>query len=59
MVFKLTGAAHVSAIGLKGAQLFDPSKKNRPMNEWVEVPFVSKSKWPVFAIAAAEYVSGK
>lgn len=58
MVFKLTGDAHSKAINLEGAQLFDPSRKGRPMKEWVQVPFVHSDSWYHFAKMAAEYCAG-
>ena len=58
MVFKLTGDEHAKALTLKGAQLFDPSGKKRPMKEWVQVPGAHASKWPELAKAAATYVGG-
>lgn len=57
MVFKLSGDFHGDALSLDGAQLFDPSKKGRPMKEWVQVPFEYKKHWKKFAEAAAIYVA--
>lgn len=59
MVFKLSGDIHHRAISLKGSKLFDPSGKNRPMKEWIQVPFEYNSLWEEFAYAAADYVAGK
>jgi hypothetical protein len=59
MVFKLAGAAHAQAMELKGAHLFDPSDMNRPMKEWVVLPFTHKAKWRVFTESALLYVSTK
>ncbi len=56
MVFKLTGDAHTEALSLDGSELFDPSGKNRPMKEWVQVPFDYQEKWERFAEAAMDYV---
>ncbi len=56
MVFKLKGNAHILALSLKGAQLFDPSGKGRPMKEWVQVPYAHKAKWEALAKEAWEYV---
>jgi hypothetical protein len=58
MVFKLTGTQHKEALSLDGSQLFDPSKKKRPMKEWVQVPFDYKDKWETLAKAAFKYVKG-
>ncbi|TGD59583.1 hypothetical protein [Flavobacterium humi] len=57
MVFKLQGETHREALSLEGAQLFDPSGKNRPMKEWVQVPFAFHRKWPGLAEKALEYVN--
>jgi hypothetical protein len=56
MVFKLTGEAHQRALALKGAKLFDPSGRNRPMKEWVQVPFAHAEKWLDLAQDAWQYV---
>ena len=56
MVFKLEGVNHAKAIELKGAQLFDPSGKKRPMKEWVQLPESIAQQWPSLAKAAYEYV---
>jgi hypothetical protein len=42
MVFKLTTEIHDEALRHDGSKLFDPSGKNRPMKEWVQVPFSYK-----------------
>ena len=59
MVFKLNGEFHQEALSLDGSKLFDPSGKNRPMKEWIQVPFDYKDKWKLFAEKAADYVSEK
>ena len=38
LVFKLSGDAHTKALSQKGAALWDPSGKGRPMKEWVAIP---------------------
>ena len=57
MVFKLNGEYHQEALSFDGSELFDPSGKNRPMKEWVQVPFDYKEKWKIFAEKSAEYVA--
>jgi hypothetical protein len=56
MVFKLNGSAHEGALQLSGAKLFDPSSKNRPMKEWVQVPFEHHEEWKALAQHAYHYV---
>ena len=41
---------------MKDGKLFDPSGKNRPMKEWVQVPFLHKESWQEFAKLAMDYV---
>ncbi len=57
MVFKLSTNIHEEALQLFRSQLFDPSKKQRPMKEWVQVSYDHQDKWLNFAKAAAQYVS--
>ena len=56
MVFKLTGAAHATAMALPGSVLFDPSGSGRAMKEWVQVTGDHRALWPEFAAAALTYV---
>ncbi len=59
MVFKLTGEFHQEALSFDGSELFDPSGKNRPMKEWVQVPCDYKAHWKLLASQSANYVAGK
>jgi hypothetical protein len=56
MVFKLTADAHMRALALKGAHLFDPSGRDRPMKEWVQVPSKYSDQWLDLAQEAWQYV---
>ncbi len=59
MVFKLSDPAeHEKALGLDGAKLFDPSGKDKPFREWVQVPFVHESQWPGLAETAIRRRAG-
>jgi hypothetical protein len=50
MVFKLTDPeVHARALALEGAQLFDPSGKGQPFNQWVVVPAAHADQWESFA----------
>src|SRR5438094_7635827 len=53
MVFKLSGEAHSRALALRGAGLFDPSGRGRPMKQWVQVPLEHRDSWYEFGLAAA------
>lgn len=56
MVFKLDNPRHDEALALRGARLFDPSGRGRPMKEWVEVPAEHSSMWPELALDALRYL---
>ncbi|MBJ2174655.1 hypothetical protein JBL43_10440 [Aureibaculum sp. A20] len=58
MVFKLTGDLHSDALSLDASQLFDPSGKNRPMKEWIQVSYDYKDRWSLLAKSAAAHVGG-
>ena len=57
MIFKLSGDALNEALSLDGAKQFDPSGKNRPMKEWIQLPYAYHTLWPKFAKLAIDYVS--
>lgn len=57
IVFKLNPEQVEHALSLSDAQLFDPSKKGRPMKAWVQIPFIHQSQWPVFTKYALDYVA--
>ena len=57
VVFKLNGALHEKALSVKGAELWDPSGKGRPMKEWVAVPGSESNSFKAFATAALSYVA--
>jgi len=56
MAFKLARADHATAMTLSGAKPFDPSGMQRPMKEWVQVPFEHAAQWSQLASAALRYV---
>ena len=56
MVFKLTGTIRTDALQLEGSGLFDPSGKNRPMNDWIQVAASHSDQWPALAVEALQYV---
>jgi len=58
IAFKLGDAAHQAALALKGASLWDPSGKGRPMKEWVAVPASEAAAFDGLARAALAYASG-
>jgi len=59
IVFKLKGDNHKEALALSGSCLFDPSGRNRPMKEWVQVGFEHSTAWAGFAEAALDYVKSQ
>jgi hypothetical protein len=58
MVFKLKAGSeiHSEALSLDGSHLFDPSGKNRPMKEWIQVPYDYKDYWLAFVTEAKQFV---
>ena len=56
MVFKLSGDAHQKAFSLDGSKLFDPSGKGRAMKAWVQLPYIYKDQWEIFAKASAKFI---
>jgi len=59
LVFKLAGEHHKKALSLKGAELWDPSGKGRPMKEWVALSATHAKHFKSLAAEALAYVQGK
>jgi hypothetical protein len=59
IVCKLYGKEHTMALKLKGAKLFDPMNKGKPMKNWVHIPYTCKDKWEIFALKAFEFVQSE
>ena len=57
VIFKLNSPQHDKASSLKGAELWDPSGKGRPMKEWVAIPASENKSFTALARGALEYVS--
>lgn len=50
MVFKLPDVDERELVlALEGTHLFDPSRRDRPMKEWVQVPATHVDRWPDLA----------
>jgi hypothetical protein len=58
MAFKLgrETSVYAEALMIDGATLFDPSRKDRPFRDWVEVPATSHDQWPMLAMAALDHL---
>lgn len=56
MVFKLGAGepAHEEALALDGARLWDPSGKDRPFKDWVQIPPAHADRWASLADRALE-----
>lgn len=55
IVVKLKGDRLQEALGLDGAQIFEPMA-GRPMKDWVQVPYAYKDKWQELASISADDV---
>ncbi|MGL5889032.1 MAG: hypothetical protein ACRC3B_04070, partial [Bacteroidia bacterium] len=55
IVCKLYGEEHDNAIKLKGAKLFNPMGNDKPMKNWVHIPFTFKEEWSTFAQKAFNF----
>ncbi|MCM2419100.1 hypothetical protein [Streptomyces sp. RKAG293] len=44
--------AHAEALALPGAELFDPSGKEKPFKDWVALPIAHAARWPHYAETA-------
>lgn len=49
---------HAEALALDGAELFDPSERDRPFKDWVSVPLVHSGVWGRLAQVALDRVAG-
>jgi hypothetical protein len=60
LAFRLgTGSpVHAEALALPGAELFDPSGKDRPFKDWVAIPVTHSETWPRYAEAALDGLGG-
>ncbi|WP_194917030.1 hypothetical protein [Catenulispora rubra] len=47
---------HTAALALEGAHLFDPSERDQPFKDWVEVPPAHEESWMRFAVAALDHL---
>ena len=48
---------HAAALGVDGAELFDPSGKGRPFKDWVSLPLEASAEWVPFAECALAFVA--
>ena len=57
MVFKL-GSENISQLINKysGAVNWDPSNKNRPMKDWIQIPDTYKNDWEALAKQALDFI---
>jgi hypothetical protein len=51
--------AHAEALGLPGAELWDPSTQGHPFKDWVRVPYDSEDHWGHFAELALRRIREK
>lgn len=58
MAFRLgrETSVHAEALLLTGALLFDPSRRDQPFKDWVEVPAAASDQWPMLAQASLDHL---
>ena len=58
MAFRLgrETTVHAEALLLPGALLFDPSRRDQPFKDWVEVPAPARDQWSMLALAALDHL---
>ena len=56
LVCKLFDQIHSEAVQLEGASLFNPTASDKPMKNWVQLPFTHAAKWEYFAKFAYDFV---
>jgi hypothetical protein len=54
MVFKLKGDNREAALKLKGAKMWDPSGKNRPMKEWIQLGQIHEAYFKKLVVMASK-----
>jgi len=59
VAFKLSGAVKEEALALAGASIFNPGDKNRPMRNWVLLPYSQRRQWQRFADVAFQTLKKK
>ena len=59
IVCKLSGSIHEEACQLAGTSLFNPKRNDKPMVNWVQIPYVYMERWAYFARFAYEQVEGE
>ncbi len=59
IVCKLFGQTHKEAMLLKGSTLFNPRANDKPMKNWVQIPFIHWDKWESFAKLAYAIVENE
>ena len=58
MVFKVGRDAIEKLIKkYEGAKNFDPSGKDRPMKDWIQIPYAYKKDWPKLSKQAVKFLS--
>jgi hypothetical protein len=56
IVCKLFDEEHTKALKLKGTKLYNPMDNEKPMKNWVHIPFIHKNTWTEYALKAFKFV---
>ena len=56
LVCKLFDESHAEAMALSGTSLFSPMGEDKPMVNWVQIPYAHSAQWEYFAQLALAFV---
>ena len=59
IVCKLLGEVHAEAMQLTRTTLFNPMGNDKPMGNWVQIPFAHSDNWEYFAKLAYDFVENE
>jgi hypothetical protein len=56
MIFRLSESKFEEALSLEGSRFFNPRDYEKPMKDWIQIPYRYRNKWKEFVEDAATYI---
>ena len=56
IVFKLDKDSLTDALGLQGAEIFNPGDKGKPMKNWAVIPFIHSNRWKELSLKSYQNI---